>query len=85
MRSRQQTVGHSRAQNGRCDTYCCTRPTQAHSNGAMQTRHGLISPPVVDPSTALKLNRGIGHHSKCFDSEFSVALHLMLVKSIYYL
>ena len=44
-------------------------PTQAHSNEAMQTRHGLISPPVVDPNTALKVNRGIGYHNKCFDSE----------------
>ena len=44
-------------------------PTQAHSNGAMQTRHGLVSPPVVDPNKTLRLNRGIGHHSKCFDSE----------------
>ena len=44
-------------------------PTQAHNNGAMQARHGLISLPVVDPNTAPELNRGFEHHSKCFDSE----------------
>ena len=44
-------------------------PTQAHSNEAMQTRHGQCSSPVVNPNKALSLNRGTGHHSKCIDSE----------------